>query len=142
MIYTEQTKKALKFCFEAHKEQTDQSGMPYVFHPFHLAEQMDDEDSTIVALLHDVVEDTDYTQEDLAQMGFNEKVLGAIETLTHLPEVSYLDYLEKIKTNPLAKKVKLADIQHNSDQTRLEPGDERAAYWAAKYKKALEVLES
>ena len=61
MIYSEKTKKALKLCFEAHKNQTDKSGLPYVFHPFHLAEQMEDEDTTIVALLHDVVEDTDYT---------------------------------------------------------------------------------
>ena len=56
MIYTEQTKKALRLCFAAHKEQTDKSGMPYVFHPFHLAEQMNDEDTVTVALLHDVVE--------------------------------------------------------------------------------------
>ena len=61
MIYTENAKKALKLCFEAHKEQTDKSGLPYVFHPFYLAEQMEDEDTTVTALLHDVVEDTDYT---------------------------------------------------------------------------------
>ena len=59
MIYTELTKKALALCFEAHKEQKDKTGLPYVFHPFHLAEQMDDEISTRGALLHDVVEDTD-----------------------------------------------------------------------------------
>lgn len=59
MVYTEQTKKALKLCFEVHKNQVDKSGMPYVFHPFHLAEQMTDEKSTVVALLHDVIEDTD-----------------------------------------------------------------------------------
>lgn len=58
MIYTVDTKKALKLCFEAHKNQTDKAGMPYVFHPFHVAEQMPDEKTTIVALLHDVVEDT------------------------------------------------------------------------------------
>ncbi len=141
MIYTANTKKALKLCFEAHKEQTDQSGMPYVFHPYHLAEQMDDENSTIVALLHDVVEDTAYTLDDLQELGFNEEVLAAIELMTHAPDVPYVAYLERIKTNPLAKKVKLADVMHNSDQTRLEPGDTRADYWVAKYKKALEVLE-
>ena len=61
MIYTDQTKKAIKLMFEAHKDQTDKSGLPYVFHPFHLAEQMKDEATTVTALLHDVVEDTDYT---------------------------------------------------------------------------------
>ena len=65
VIYTTNTKKALKLCFEAHKNQVDKSGMPYVFHPFHLAEQMETEETTIVALLHDVVEDTDYTLENL-----------------------------------------------------------------------------
>ncbi len=70
MIYTELTKKALRLCFEAHKDQLDKSGLPYVFHPFHLAEQMDAEETVCVALLHDVVEDTDYTLEDLIAMGF------------------------------------------------------------------------
>ena len=70
MIYTKMTKVALKLCFEAHKEQIDKSGMPYVFHPFHLAEQMETEETTIVALLHDVIEDTDYTPDDLRALGF------------------------------------------------------------------------
>ena len=78
MIYTENIKKALKLCFEAHKNQTDKSGIPYVFHPFHLAEQMQTEETTIVALLHDVVEDTDYTFEDLSAMGFSKEVTDAI----------------------------------------------------------------
>ena len=69
MIYTKMTKAALNLCFEAHKNQRDKSGMPYVFHPFHLAEQMKDEKTTIVALLHDVVEDSDVTLDDVRNMG-------------------------------------------------------------------------
>ena len=69
MIYTEKTKRALKLCYRAHAGHTDKSGLPYVHHPFHLAEQMNDEDSTVVALLHDVVEDTDYTIGDIKGMG-------------------------------------------------------------------------
>ena len=57
MIYTDKTKKAMKLCFEAHKNQLDKSGMPYVFHPFHVTEQMTDEVTTIVALLYGVVEE-------------------------------------------------------------------------------------
>ena len=71
MIYTEQTKKAMKLCFEAHKDQVDKCGMPYVFHPYHLAEQMTDEDTITAALLHDVVEDTDYTLEDLEKLYYD-----------------------------------------------------------------------
>lgn len=140
MIYTEQTKKALKLCFEAHKEQLDKSGMPYVFHPFHVAEEMDDEETTVVALLHDVIEDTDYTLDDLRNMGFSSKAIEAIEVMTHLPEVSYEDYLRNIKRNPIAKKVKLADIRHNSDLTRLDVMDEKAEYWKKKYTFAYQIL--
>ena len=135
------TKVALKLCFEAHKEQTDKSGMPYVFHPFHIAEQMQDEKSTIVALLHDLVEDTDYTLNDLRSMGFDSEIIEAIALLTHDENVSYEDYLNRIKTNPLAKTVKFADIAHNSDQTRLDDDDPRAEKWQEKYKKALQILE-
>lgn len=140
MIYTEQTKKALKLCFEAHKDQVDKSGMPYVFHPFHLAEQMTDEDTTIVALLHDVVEDTDYTLEDLKDMGFSQQVLEAIALMTHEEGVPYLEYVAKIKENPIAKAVKLADIDHNSDHTRLDPTDPRIPYWQEKYAAARKTL--
>ena len=116
--------------------------MPYVFHPFHVAEQMQDENSTIVALLHDVVEDTEYTLEDLRSFGFSDEVLEAIALLTHEPDVPYVEYLERIKTNQLAKTVKLADIMHNSDQTRLEANDERAEYWEKKYTRARQILEA
>jgi (p)ppGpp synthase/HD superfamily hydrolase len=140
MIYTPLTKKALTISFTAHKDQVDKSGMPYVFHPFHLAEQMTDEDTTVVALLHDVVEDTDYTLEDLKNMGFAPQVLEALALMTHTEDVPYLDYVARIRENPIAKAVKLADIAHNSDSTRLDPNDPRIGRWQAKYAAALRVL--
>lgn len=141
MIYSEMTKKALKLCFEAHKNQTDKSGMPYVFHPFHLAESMTDEYTTTVALLHDVVEDTDYTLRDLKEMGFPEKVTDALALLTHDKSVPYMEYVEKIKHNPIARAVKLADLAHNSDLSRLDTVDEKALRRVEKYKKAMEILK-
>ncbi len=140
MIYTPATKQAMKLCFNAHKDQVDYNGIPYVFHPIHLAEQMQDEDSTVVALLHDVVEDTEYTIDDLIAMGFNEAVIEAIRLMTHDDGVEYTDYLEKIKKNDLARRVKIADVMHNSDQTRLDVIDEKARKWEIKYKKAKEIL--
>ena len=119
MIYTDKTKRAMKLCYKAHNGQVDKSGLPYVHHPLHLAEQMDDEDSTVVALLHDVVEDTDYTIKDIKGMGFGVAVAEALALLTHDPSVPYFDYVESIAENPLATKVKLADLEHNSDITRL-----------------------
>ena len=141
MIYTELTKKALMLCFEAHKDQVDKSGLPYVFHPFHLAEQMTDELSTVAALLHDVVEDTPYTLPDLREMGFPAAVLEALALLTHDDGTPYLDYVARLKDNPIARAVKLADLRHNSDLTRLEHVDARALSRVEKYRKAITLLE-
>lgn len=141
MIYTPMTKKALKLCFEAHKEQVDKSGMPYVFHPFHLAEQMKTEESTIVALLHDLVEDTEYTINDLTSMGFGKDITNAIALLTHADGVEYMDYVRAIKENPIAKAVKLADLKHNSDLSRLDDINEKALQRKEKYQKAIALLE-
>lgn len=141
MIYTDLTKRALKLCFEAHKEQVDKTGLPYVFHPFHLAEQMQSEESTVAALLHDVVEDTDYTFEDLEKMGFGGAILDALRLLTHDDDTPYMDYVAALKDNPIARAVKLADLKHNSDMTRLNVIDDKARARAEKYKKAIELLE-
>lgn len=141
MIYTEQTKKAMRLCFESHKEQTDKTGMPYVFHPFHLAEQMKDEDTTVVALLHDVVEDTDCTLDDLRAMGFSERVIEAIGMMTHDPEVPYMDYVAVLKGNPITRAVKLADLRHNSDLTRFDSVTPRDLERQEKYLRAIALLE-
>ena len=140
MIYTELTKKALKLCFEAHKNQVDKTGLPYVFHPFHLAEQMTDEISTVCALLHDVIEDTEYTFENLREMGFPQEVIDVLTLLTHEESVPYMEYVKKIKTNPIAKQVKLCDLKHNSDLTRLDVIDEYALKRNKKYKEAIKLL--
>ena len=140
MIYTDLTKKALKLCFSAHRDQVDKTGMPYVFHPFHLAEQMTDELSTVCALLHDVVEDTDYTFEDLAAMGFPEAVIEVLRLLTHEESVPYMDYIKELSKNPTARLVKLADLRHNSDLTRLDEIDGYALRRNEKYLNAIEFL--
>lgn len=140
MIYTTETKKALKLSFEAHKDQIDKSGIPYVYHPFHLAEQMTDEETTVVALLHDVVEDTEYSVDDLGKMGFSQAVCEAIALMTHDKSVPYMEYVLQLKNNPIARAVKLADLQHNSDLTRLDEVDEKAIQRAEKYKAAIRLL--
>lgn len=117
MIYTELTNKALRIAYAAHAGQLDKCGAPYIFHPAHVAEQMDDEVSTCVALLHDVVEDSDVTLDDLARE-FPPEVVEGVRLMTHDPAVDYLDYVRSIKGNPVAEKVKLVDLAHNSDQTR------------------------
>ena len=139
MIYTEFTKKALKLCFKAHVNQVDKTGLPYVFHPFHLAEQMNDEYSTIVALLHDVVEDTEISFEDL-EKEYPIEVIEALKLLTHDPKIDYMDYVKSITKNEIARKVKLADLTHNLDLTRLDIIDEKALKRNEKYQKAYQYL--
>ena len=141
MIYTTATKKALRMCFDAHKEQEDKSGLPYVFHPFHLAEQMQDETTTIVALLHDVVEDTDYTLEELKKEGFGDVVIDALALLTHDDVTPYMDYVARIKENPVAKAVKLADLAHNSDLSRMDTIDEKVMERYRNYQEAIALLK-
>ena len=140
MIYTPLTKKALKLCFEAHKDQTDKTGLPYVFHPFHLAEQMTDEYTTVTALLHYVVEDTDYTLNDLQEMGYPDEVIQALSLLTHDDGSEYMDYVKRLKNNSIARAVKLADLKHNSDLSRYDTIDNQAIKRTAKYQQAIEIL--
>lgn len=117
MIYTPLTNRAMKLAYAAHEGQVDKCGQPYIFHPYHLAEQMDDEISTCVALLHDVVEDTDVTLDDLRKQ-FPSEVVEGVRLMTHDPAVDYFDYVRAIKGHPVAQKVKLADLAHNSDESR------------------------
>ena len=140
MIYTELTMKAMNLAYTAHHGQFDKGGVPYIFHPIHLAEQMDDEISTCVALLHDTVEDTDVTLEQLARE-FPREVVEAVGLMTHAEGVDYFDYVRIIKENPIARAVKLADLHHNSDLTRLDTVDDKAKARAQKYAQAIALLK-
>lgn len=143
MIYTKLTQKAMKIAYQAHHGQTDCNGMPYVFHPYHLAEQMDDEISCCVALLHDVAEDTEVTLDELAK-DFPQEVIEALKLLTHEKDTDYFEYVRKIKDNLIAKKVKLADLTHNMDRSRIVDSSavsaEKLNKWDEKYGKAMEIL--
>lgn len=143
MIYTPLTQKAMLLAYDAHHGQLDKGGIPYIFHPIHLAEQMPDELTTIVALLHDVVEDTDLSLDDLAR-DFPPAVIDALSLLTHTPGTNYLDYVRALRDNPIAATVKRADLLHNSDQSRLalSPTDDvTRARLRQKYQKALAILD-
>lgn len=111
--------KALAIAQVAHQGQKDKGGVPYIQHPLAVASKMDTEDEVIVALLHDVVEDSEYTFEDLEKEGFSDHVIDALKLLTHDPKVPYMDYIRNLKDNKLARKVKLADLNHNSQLSRL-----------------------
>jgi len=144
MIYTELTNKAMRIAYEAHNGQYDINGVPYIFHPYHVAEQMTDEITVCVALLHDVVEDTDITFEQL-EHDFPEEVINALRLLTHDDKTDYYEYIEKIGVNSVARVVKLADIEHNSDTSRITDKNavsaEKLMHWKRKYSTAKHILE-
>ena len=142
MVYTELTRRALCLAYKAHRGQVDKSGVPYIFHPIHLAEQMDDEVSCCVALLHDVVEDTPVTLAELKRQ-FPLAVTEAVKLLTHDDALPYEDYVRAIAADPVARRVKLADIAHNSDQSRMagsSVSQEKRLYLQHKYERARRIL--
>ena len=142
MIYTPLTIRAMQIAYDAHHGQTDKAGVPYVFHPLHLAEAMEDEICCCAALLHDVVEDTAVSLEDLAAV-FPPEVVEAVALLTHEEGTDYFDYVRRIRSNPIALKVKLADLAHNSDTTRfagVSVPEDRIGYFRDKYTKAKAIL--
>lgn len=145
MIYTELTNKAMKIAYDAHHGQYDVNGVPYIFHPYHVAEQMTDEITACTALLHDVAEDTDITIEQL-ERDFPKEVTDALRLLTHDKDTDYFSYIEKIKSNPVARAVKLADIAHNSDRSRITDRNavpkEKLEHWDYKYSTAKKILEA
>lgn len=140
MIYTPLVRRAMQIACEAHQGQCDKAGYPYIHHPMHLAEQMTDEYAACAALLHDVMEDTSVTQEQLADH-MPPEVMEALVLLTHNGSVPYMDYVRSIAPNPIARTVKLADLKHNSDLTRLDRADEHALKRLEKYREAICLLE-
>ena len=139
MIYTPNTLKAMNIVYNAHHGQVDKAGTPYIFHPIHLAEQMETEEECIVALLHDVVEDTDITFEQLDKE-FSSTVIEALKLLTHDETIEYMDYVRKIKSNPIARTVKLADLWHNYDITRMKKITKKDLKRREKYADAMHLL--
>ena len=140
MLYTSLIRKALDICYDAHEGQMDSGGTPYVFHPVHLAEQMDSEEEICTALLHDVLEDSDYSGDDLRRSGFPDQVVDTVELLTRRPGTPYMDYIYSLKGHELACKIKRADLIHNCELSRLNEITEIDLKRREKYQKALLFL--
>ena len=136
MINTKLTRKAMIIAYEAHKNQVDKSGVPYIYHPIHVAEQMDTENECIIALL---LEDTDVTFKQLEEV-FSKEIIDILKLLTREENIEYDEYIKRIKNNSIACKVKIADLTHNLDKTRLDFVTEVDVKRNEKYKKALQIL--
>ena len=132
--------RAIELATEHHEGQTDKAGKPYIEHPLRLMNQVESEDEKIVAVLHDIVEDTDMSLDDLRDEGFSEEVLSAIECVTKQDDEDYDSFIERISFNPLAVKVKLADLEDNMDLSRLPEVTDKDMERMEKYKRAKEIL--
>lgn len=136
-----QLERAIALALEAHRGQSDRQGQPYILHPLHVMMQMDDEAEMIAAVLHDVIEDTDMTLDDLRAKGFSEQVLTAVDLLTHDKETtSYEAYVRRLKPNPMARKIKLADLRHNMDIRRIRTMSDSDKARLEKYHRAWRIL--
>ena len=140
MIYTKLTKRAMKIAYNAHMNQFDRAGVPYIYHPIHLAEQVDTEIECVVCLLHDVIEDSDISIDDL-EKEFPSEVIEAIKLLTRDKRETYIEYIRKIKSSDLAVKIKILDIKHNLCEDRLDKIKIKDIVLKEKYKLALKILE-
>ena len=134
--------RAIAIASEAHAGQKDRAGAPYILHPIRLMIQMNSEDAMMAAVLHDVVENSVWTLDDLRKEGFSNEVLNAVDSLTHRDKEGedYWDYIQRAKSDPIAIKVKLADLEDNLNPDRLNEITEKDEKRFDRYRKAQEML--
>lgn len=140
LSYNEQFQIALELAVEKHKNQTDKAGNPYILHPLHVMENVNSKDGKIVAILHDIIEDTDITEDYLLKIGLSKRIIDAVVALTRSEDMDYQEYIKNLSSNPLAKEVKLADLEHNMDLKRLPTLEEKDLERNRKYQIAYHYL--
>ncbi len=135
--------KAIQIAVEAHKGQKDKAGQPYILHPLRVMFLGQTENEKICGVLHDIVEDTHWTFEDLKKEGFSDEVIDALKCVTKISDnEDYNKFIERVSTNPLAVKVKLNDLKDNMDLTRLSEITEKDKQRISKYKRAFDWLQN
>ena len=140
LSYNEQFQIALELAVEKHKNQTDKAGNPYILHPLHVMEHVNSKEGKIVAILHDIIEDTDVTEDYLLKIGLSKRIVDAVVALTRSEDIDYQEYIKTLSSNPLAKEVKLADLEHNMDLKRLPTLEKKDLERNRKYQIAYHYL--
>lgn len=130
---------ALQITQKAHAGQVDKAGKDYILHPMTVASYMDTDTEKAIAYLHDVLEDTDVTVDALREI-FPNEIVDTLITLTHRKDESYFEYIQRVSTSKLAKKIKVADLLHNLDITRIKEPTKQDYERLEKYKKAILYL--
>lgn len=139
---TQTLERAIAIAASAHAGQVDKGGAPYIFHPLKVMLRMSSLEERIVAVLHDVVEDCGISLDDLRKEGFSEAVLSAIESVTKVPGESYEDFVERAAQNPIGRVVKLADLEENSDLSRIASPSWEDLERIEKYRRAIGRLRA
>lgn len=132
--------RAYALAKKAHLGQKDKGGNDYIEHPKAVASMMDTDIEKAVAYLHDVVEDTKISFDDLKEYGFPNQIIEAVKALTKQKNESYDVYIDRVIRNPIAKKVKLADMKHNSDITRIKNQSQKDYDRCQKYLDKIQYL--
>jgi len=132
--------QALRICVDAHKHQCDKGGMPYCFHPISVMNNVKGVNEKITALLHDVLEDSNWEVKDLISERFCTEIIDAVILLTKNPNVDYMEYIKNLKNHNIAKQVKIADLKDNMDLSRLKEISKRDLIRNDKYLVALNFL--
>jgi (p)ppGpp synthase/HD superfamily hydrolase len=132
---------AISIALNAHKGQLDKGGNPYILHPIAVMNRVESIEEKIVAVLHDVIEDSEVTLHHLRDHGFSEEIIDALSLLTRAEEESYEEFIRKTLKNPISRNVKIADIKENMNISRIKEPSERDYKRLEKYKEALEILE-
>lgn len=140
LSYNEQFQIALELAVEKHKNQTDKAGNPYILHPLYVMENVNSKEGKIIAILHDIIEDTDITEDYLLKIGLSKRIVDAVVALTRSEDIDYQEYIKNLGSNPLAKEVKLADLEHNMDLKRLPTLEEKDLERNRKYQIAYHYL--
>ena len=134
--------RAIEIAVAAHKGAVDKGGQPYILHPLAVMMDLKTDQEKIVGVLHDVVEDTDWTFEALKEEGFSEEVIEALRSVTKSDsDSSYLDFIERAKANAIGRNVKIADLKHNMDLSRIHSISNLDLERFERYKKSLEIIE-
>lgn len=133
--------KALKIAITAHSGQVDKYGQPYIEHPLRVSQACKSEVERIIGILHDVVEDSDYTCDQLREEGFSEDIVVAIDCLSKRDGEDFFDYIDRVKTSPLAIKVKINDLKDNMNITRMDVITDKAVKKLKRYLKAYHILK-
>lgn len=132
--------KAILVATKAHAGQLDRGGQPYILHPLRVMFKFQAKDEMIAAVLHDVVEDSSFTLEDLKEYGFSEVVINAVASLTRNKGENYEDFILRLSANDLARKIKIEDIRDNMDLTRLDKITDKDLVRIEEYHRALKRL--